>query len=183
LFVIKINGALTTSTYSKVILTNGTQSKNVYWMIEGAVSINNYSVFRGTIICHNGALGALNTGVELDGRALTTSGSLTTNAIATTMTPVCKSTGTASLDAGKTDKEILFYPNPFTSSLNITINEESQLKNCEVRIYNILGEQVIQRIITKQTTTLETGTLRTGLYFYKAIDNGKTIQSGKLISR
>jgi hypothetical protein len=182
-FVIKINGALTTSTYSKVILTNKAQSKNVYWLIEGAVSINNYSVFRGTIICHNGALGALNTGVELDGRALTTSGSLTTNAITTTMTPDCKTTGNASLEDGKAIQEILFYPNPFTTSINIRINDISQMKNCEVRIYNIVGEQVISRRITRQTTTLEKGNLQTGIYFYKVIDNGKTIQSGKLISK
>ena len=43
-FIIKINGALTTSTYSKVLLINGAQAKNVYWKIEGAVSINNYSI-------------------------------------------------------------------------------------------------------------------------------------------
>jgi len=52
-FVIQINGALSTGTYSKVILMNGAQSKNVFWKIEGAGSINNYSVFRGTIICNN----------------------------------------------------------------------------------------------------------------------------------
>lgn len=182
-FVIKIIGALTTSTYSKVILINQAQSKNVYWLIEGAVSINNYSVFRGTIICNNGALGALNTGVELDGRALTTSGSLTTNAITTTMISDCKTTGNASLDAGKTKKEITFYPNPFTTSLNINVNDISQMKNCEVRIYNIAGVQVIHRMITKQITTLETENLQTGVYFYKVLDNNKSIQSGKLISK
>jgi len=92
-FVIKINGALSTSTYSKVKLINGTQAKNVYWKIEGAVSINNYSVFRGTIVCNNGALGALNTGVVLDGRALTTTGALSTTAIiATIPSPCCITT-------------------------------------------------------------------------------------------
>ena len=44
-FVIQIQGALTTSTYSKVLLINGALAKNVYWKIEGAVSINNYSIF------------------------------------------------------------------------------------------------------------------------------------------
>ena len=88
-FVIKINGALSTSTYSKVKLINGTQAKNVFWKIEGAVNINNYSVFRGTIVCNNGALGALNTGVILFGRALTTTGALTTAAMTVTMPPGC----------------------------------------------------------------------------------------------
>ena len=79
-FVIKINGALTTSTYSKVIMINGTQAKNVYWMVNGAVTINDYSVFNGTIVCNNGALN-LNTGDSLNGRALTTNGALSTSAI------------------------------------------------------------------------------------------------------
>ena len=44
-FVIQINGALSTSTYSKVLLMNGAQAKNVYWKIDGAVDINDYSEF------------------------------------------------------------------------------------------------------------------------------------------
>lgn len=85
-FVIKINGAFSTSTYSKVKLINGAQAKNVFWKIEGAVSINNFSVFCGTIICNNGAINALNTGVVINGRALTTDGEISTVAIKV-MTP------------------------------------------------------------------------------------------------
>ena len=39
-FVIQINGALLTTTHSKVILLNKAQSKNVYWKIDGAASIS-----------------------------------------------------------------------------------------------------------------------------------------------
>src|SRR5690606_12520767 len=87
-FVIKINGALTTSTYSKVLLINGALAENVYWKIEGAVTINNYSIFNGTIVCNNGALGAINTGVEFNGRALTTNGELSTTALDVVVTDV-----------------------------------------------------------------------------------------------
>ncbi|MBN1340996.1 MAG: DUF3494 domain-containing protein, partial [Bacteroidales bacterium] len=87
-FVIKIYGALTTSTYSKVILTNGTQPKNVFWLVNGAVSIADYSIFKGTIVCNNGAID-LATGVMLDGRALTTVGFLSTAAITAIMPPGC----------------------------------------------------------------------------------------------
>ena len=79
-FVIQINGALGTSVNSKIILINGTQSKNVFWKVDGAVSINNNSIFRGTIICNNGAIN-LTTGVKLEGRALTTTGALSTFAM------------------------------------------------------------------------------------------------------
>ena len=87
-FVLQLNGALTTSTFSNVILMNGTQAKNVFWKVEGAVQINDYSVFNGTIICNNGAI-SLNTGVALNGRALTTTGALGAAAITVIMPPGC----------------------------------------------------------------------------------------------
>ena len=76
-FIIKVNGAFATSTFSKVVLKNGAQSKNVFWKVEGAVSIDNFSVFSGSIVCNNGAIN-LNTGDTLYGRALTTSGAVST---------------------------------------------------------------------------------------------------------
>jgi len=90
-FVFQINGALTTSTFSKVILRNGTQAKNVFWDINGAVGINDYSVFNGTIICNNGAV-SLNTGATIAGRVLTTTGSFTTAAITDIITSGCNNT-------------------------------------------------------------------------------------------
>jgi len=182
-FVIQINGALSTSTYSKVILMNEAQAKNVYWKIEGAVNINNYSVFRGTIVCNNGALGALNTGVELDGRALTTSGSLTTNAITATMLITCPITGNSSLETAKTKSAVSIYPNPFSTSVGIMINDASQIKNCQLKMYNILGEEVMSIILTKSFTSLNTRNLPSGIYLYKVNSDNKTIQSGKLISQ
>ena len=82
-FVIQINGALSTSTFSRVILMNGAQAKNVFWKVNGAVSINNNSVFVGTIIANNGAVN-LTTGDSLYGRAFTTNGALSTAAIVAT---------------------------------------------------------------------------------------------------
>jgi hypothetical protein len=184
-FVIQINGALSTSTYSKVLLVNGAQAKNVYWKIEGAVSINNYSVFCGTIICNNSALGAINTGVTLNGRALTTAGALTTtavNAVATMIPSNCATTvGVPSIDA-KNDA-ITIYPNPFITSTTIMINDASQINKAELRMYNVLGKEVMNIIITRQATTFKTSNLPSGIYFYKVTGNGKVIQSGKLISK
>ena len=181
-FVIKSNGAFSTSTYSKVILINGTQSKNVYWKIEGAVSINNYSIFRGTIVCHNGAVGVLNTGVTLDGRALTTSGALTTTALTAIAPTLPSNCGTVGIQSYYGVKEVVtIYPNPFNAS--ISINNISQIDKAEVKIYNVLGAEVINTSISKQSTSIETDNLPSGVYFYKIIQNNKVLQSGRLISQ
>ncbi len=87
-FLIKINGALTTTTFAKVKLINGAKAVNVFWLIKGAVNINNFSEIAGTIICNNGAID-LKTGTKLNGRAFTTNGALSTAALNATMTAGC----------------------------------------------------------------------------------------------
>ena len=182
MFVLKLNGALSTSTYSKIILINGAQSKNVYWKIEGAVSINNYSIFRGTIICHNGALGAINTGVTFDGRALTTTGALTTTAVSAVATMIPSDCATAGIKSVNGVNEVVaIYPNPFTEF--ITINNISKVDKAELNIYNILGVIVMNVIINEQLTTIKTTNLTAGFYFYNVISNNKIIQSGRLVSQ
>ncbi|MDA3891308.1 MAG: ice-binding family protein [Salinivirgaceae bacterium] len=79
-------------------------------------------------------------------------------------------------------KSVGFYPNPFTNSIAIELNDVSLINNCELRIYNILGEEKIIAKITEQKTTFKTSKFHSGIYLYKVIANGKTIQSGKLIS-
>jgi hypothetical protein len=184
-FVIQINGALSTSTYSKVLLINGTQAKNVFWLVKGAVSINNYSVFNGTIICNNGAV-SLNTGVSLNGRALTTAGKYTTAAITAVATAIpanCGSLGIENLTSQNLDQAVTIYPNPFHSSATILLNSSANITEAQFTMYNVLGEEVSNVIITKQTTMLETGKLAPGIYFYRVVSNNQVIQTGKLISQ
>lgn len=184
-FVIQINGALGTSTYSKVLLINGTLAKNVFWKVDGAVSINDYSVFNGTIVCNNGAID-LTTGVTLNGRALTTTGSLTTtavNAVATMIPLNCATVSVPTLDAANTKDAVIIAPNPFSSSTSIIINDESLINSAKLKIFNVLGEEVINTTVTRQLTVLETNNLPEGMYFYSVVNNNKSIQSGKLISQ
>ena len=157
----------------------------MYWKVEGALTINDYSGFSGTIVCNNGAIN-LNTGVTLDGRALTTTGILTTNAIsavATNLPSNCGTIGIPVLEAANVNNAITIYPNPFMKSINILINDGSQINKSELKIYNVLGEEVLNSTLTQQFTILATGMLPSGIYFYKVIENEKTIQSGRLISQ
>jgi hypothetical protein len=179
-FVIQINGALSTSTYAKVLLVNGAQAKNVYWLINGAVAINNFSIFNGTIVANNGAV-SLNKGTILKGRAFTTNGTLTTDSVNVVIPTTCSVTGIASFNTSTTT--VGMYPNPFANSIVISVNNASETNNNNLRIYDVLGAEVMNIIITKQTTTIETNHLPSGVYFYKVIDKSGAVHSGKLISQ
>jgi hypothetical protein len=169
-FVIKINGAISTSTYSKVKLVNGTQAKNVYWKVEGAVNINNYSVFKGTIVCNNGALGALNTGVQLDGRALTTNGALSTTAmtaIATSIPQNCSAIVATGIGKISKEAQIRLYPNPFDNTLTIQLDSEANVNNAYLLIYSALGKEVWREKLTKQNSQIDTHNFSAGIYFVR----------------
>ena len=78
-FVIKVNGAFVATVSARVILVNGAQAKNIYWLVQGAVTLNSGVIFNGTIVANNAAI-LINSGAVLNGRALTTTGALTTTA-------------------------------------------------------------------------------------------------------
>lgn len=183
-FVIKINGAFSTSTYSKILLRNGAQTKNVYWKIEGAVGINDYSVFRGTLICNNGALGALNTGVTFYGRALTTNGALSTTALAIQANSLpgnCLSVNVAETPEIKAAAYI--YPNPFSNTITLLLPSFTKYLNVEFKLYDVLGNQVQVAGVTKSKTQVETNNLPEGVYFYQVIGDKQILQIGKLVSQ
>jgi gliding motility-associated-like protein len=86
-FVINVNGAFSSSVNSRVVLINGAQAKNVYWKVDGVVTIADNSIFNGTLVVA-GAIN-LNTGVLLNGRAITISGALNVQAITAIMPTSC----------------------------------------------------------------------------------------------
>ena len=175
-FVIKIVGALSTSTYASVVLQNSAQAKNVFWKIDGATSLNDYASFRGTLIGNNGAV-ILNTGTTVEGRVLSTSGGISTFGINAQMTPGCGALGINDVIKAKAQ----FYPNPFTSSLNVTLADFDS-GSSELTIYNALGMVVLKTSLTQSTTSIPMS-LASGIYYYKLSGADGTLQSGKLISR
>ncbi|MCW3075911.1 MAG: hypothetical protein JWO32_520 [Bacteroidetes bacterium] len=88
LFIIKINGALSTVSSSSVVLINGASLCNVYWQINGKVSLGTNSFFKGTIVA-NGAIELLS-GANLTGRGLSAAGaiSLLDNTVSIGQAPV-----------------------------------------------------------------------------------------------
>jgi len=88
LFIIKIDGAFTTSVFSNIILINSTSPCNVYWQVNGLFSLGDNSTFKGTVIT-NGAINLLD-GSSLEGRALSRAGAITLSN--TTITSTCNET-------------------------------------------------------------------------------------------
>lgn len=180
-FVIKINGALSTNTYSKILLINGTQSKNVYWLIDGAVSINNYSIFRGTLVCNNAAI-SFGIGATLDGRAMTTTGALSVAELTMTMPITCNASSVEAVSFEKVMTTVTIAPNPIGATTTIMLNDLTKLGSCNLFIYNALGANISNTVITQPKTSLDTKNFKAGVYYYKLMSNNQNIQSGKLIS-
>jgi len=175
IFVFKINGALSIATHSNVVLTNSASLKNIYWQIGGAFSLGESSVFRGTIIA-DGALNLLE-GSSLLGRGLSKAGAISLhNNVVTLASNI--STGLNTLNS---DKKVNIMSNPTVSTITVILSEDSKINNCNLKIYNLLGSEIVNEKIISQSTTLNAGALSTGLYIYKVMENNLLIQTGKLI--
>lgn len=68
IFIFQINAAMGPAAGSRVVLTNGARAANVYWQVNGAVTVGAGSTLSGTLMA-NGAI-TLGDGVVLIGRAL-----------------------------------------------------------------------------------------------------------------
>lgn len=177
-FVIKIVGALSTSTFASVELQNSAQAKNVFWKVDGAISLNDYASFKGTVIGNNGAIN-LNTGVEIEGRVLSTTGAVATASINATMTAGCNP-ATLAVGSSTVNNQANFYPNPFTSVLNVNLVDADLGSN--LTIFNAAGSRVVNKVLSDKTNTLQMK-LPAGTYYYQLkAKNGKQ-QTGKLISK
>ncbi|MBK6759671.1 MAG: DUF3494 domain-containing protein [Ignavibacteria bacterium] len=75
IFVVKIRAALNVSAFTHIRLANGAKALNIYWAVDGAVSVLDSSVFLGTVIA-NGAIHFYG-GSTLEGSALAVVGAIT----------------------------------------------------------------------------------------------------------
>ncbi|HXB14084.1 MAG TPA: ice-binding family protein, partial [Bacteroidia bacterium] len=75
-FIFQVQGSFSANAAAKVILLNGALACNVFWKVEGLVSMASGATMRGTIIANNAAIN-IGTGDTLEGRALSTAGAVT----------------------------------------------------------------------------------------------------------
>jgi hypothetical protein len=90
-FVIKFLGAFTGGGGSTMVLTNGTQACNVFWIAEGAIDIATNCIIKGTLLAHAGAL-TLGINSDLEGRMFSTEGAITIDPNCVAIAPACIST-------------------------------------------------------------------------------------------
>ncbi len=88
-----------------------------------------------------------------------------------------------SLFSEANENQVLVYPNPFINSINIQLADDLEISNCFLKLYDVSGNELINKNIRNHSTTLETSKLRSGVYYFNVTNNGQSIQSGKLISK
>lgn len=74
------------------------------------------------------------------------------------------------------DLNILIYPNPTTSSINLHITDNEQALQGEAKIYNSSGAQLMSIPVVQQQTTVNMSHLPSGIYIIILNINKKTTQ-------
>jgi len=116
IFVIRINGAFSTSTFANVLLVNGANLCNVYWQIGGQFTLGGGATFLGTVVA-DGAI-ILNIGSTLNGRALSTAGAISTFDNTVTMSLCLAPTLSCSVAATASCENLV--PAPDIASVTVT---------------------------------------------------------------
>jgi hypothetical protein len=90
-FIFQTDSAITTGTNSRVVLANGAQAKNVWWMAGSAATLGVSSIFKGTVIANGAAVHVLGgTAPEptlVEGRMFSSAASITVDTFATVTVP------------------------------------------------------------------------------------------------
>ncbi len=74
---------------------------------------------------------------------------------------------------------VSIYPNPFSTTATIEIKGLTQ-PNCELKIYDLLGKEVLNSIITNSKSEIHKGDLSSGIYLYKVFNKNEIIGKGKI---
>jgi hypothetical protein len=78
---------------------------------------------------------------------------------------------------------LTIYPNPFKECATIAIsNSATTLEEFELKIYNLLGDELRSIKLTNNTSTaFQKGNLSQGIYVYRLYSNSKIVRNGKIV--
>ncbi|WP_317897966.1 T9SS type A sorting domain-containing protein [Aurantibacillus circumpalustris] len=84
------------------------------------------------------------------------------------------------IDSYESDVAPSVFPNPFNDFATISFN--AILTKAHLNLYNYIGEKVMTREeIFGESTTIEKGSLKSGVYFFEIIQDSEKMATGKLI--
>ncbi|MCF8370366.1 MAG: T9SS type A sorting domain-containing protein [Bacteroidales bacterium] len=90
------------------------------------------------------------------------------------------SIGIANLQENEIRVEI--FPNPFSESTTITINNFDQKDNLSLKLFVITGKEILSFPVSQKTFTLMKNSLPSGMYFYHIVNDRQEINySGKIV--
>jgi hypothetical protein len=82
-FIFKVASTLNTASNSSVVMTGGSQARNVYWQVGSSASLGTDTAFKGNILALTSV--SMATGASLSGRALARNGAVTLDGNAISM--------------------------------------------------------------------------------------------------
>lgn len=100
-------------------------------------------------------------------------------ALKTSDLSIVKGSSTATDEGVTVPFEVRLYPNPVSTNLTI---EKSEFSTLKYRIYNPLGQVVLQGPINAPIQTIDVSTLEKGLYFMRFTD-GQTVTVEKFLKK
>ena len=76
---------------------------------------------------------------------------------------------------------VSIFPNPFSGKANVKIQNASNLKNMELKIFDILGKELRNIPVNSSEMILNRGDLQSGVYFYFMMSGKDVLSNGRLI--
>lgn len=91
---------------------------------------------------------------------------------------------TATLDANATGISVSLYPNPSHGQVTVQLNQKAG-QTYQLRLSNIIGQEVrtiaLKPELTSAGLSLDLSDLRTGVYFYSLLVDGKVVSTKRLV--
>ncbi len=81
----------------------------------------------------------------------------------------------------KSDRSILFYPNPMKETGVFELSPELNLVGMQIAIYNVTGKMVRNISVSSAKVYINKNEFTSGVYFYKLIQNSNILKTGKII--
>ena len=96
-----------------------------------------------------------------------------------TVTTVCFSAG---INEIKTNYYVSLYPNPTYGTFTLSYNSQTPILNSQLKIYDVLGQEVYTQLITDNSSIINLPQLSNGVYFYQLTNNTETYR-GKFVKQ